>query len=307
MMRMSWIRLSCVLYISSTCLYAWTPALPFSSPAPLLRQRWSTLTLHVQCDPNYNERLNRRELLGVIVNAGFLFGSLSPTTALAATPATATEAIRRSAANIPGYGPTDVFFPGSWTGQWRVQRQVTFDGNFENTVTLDYATRFLPSVEDGTVVLDRGFTQANLERAATSSPQAAAPSYQWTYTNPNDLRLAWNDGRRKDIKVTQRATDYRQVDEGRLWSSEVQRVTIDGGGIGDSKSVPMVTARRVITQYRLEPNSEDRTTPKVVQALEVIYDLGGADPLQSSSGVGAEKNIILSKSRILMQKIEVNQ
>ena len=283
-MRTLWVRLSCFLSLSSTCLLlAWTPT-PTPPRAPV--------------NSNLEETSSRREFLGVAASV-VLLGSLSPTGALAAGPATTAEAIRRSAANIPGYGPTDVFFPESWLGQWRVQRQVSFGGNADNTVTLDYLTRFLPSVEDGAVVVDRGFAQANLE-AAVASSQATPPSFQWTYTNPNDLRLAWTDGRRKDIKVTQRATDYQQVAEGRLWSSEVQRVTSDGG----SSSVPMVTARRVVTQYRWEANNNDETAPRIVQALEVIYDLGGSDPLQSGSG-SAGNSVILSKSRILMQKVEV--
>ena len=301
--RMRWIRLSCLLLLSSTSLLAWTPDPP--PPSPARRQRWSRVLLRAQVDPNPKEMFDRRDLLGVTVIA-VLSGYLSPAKALAAAPATPAEAIRRFAANIPGYGPTDVFFPGNWIGQWRVQRQVSFDGNSENTLNLDYTTRFLPSVEDGTVVVDRGFTQANLEGAATSF-QSATPSYQWTYTNPNNLSLTWPDGRRKDIKVTQRATDYHQVGEGRLWSSEVHRVAIDGGGISDSSSVPVVTARRVVIQYRWEPNNEDKSVPKIVQAMEVIYDLGSSDPLQSSRSGGAGKNAILSKSRILMQKVEVNK
>ena len=221
-------------------------------------------------------------------------GSLifSPNLARAAAPATPAEAVRRSAANIPGYGPTDVFFPKSWAGQWRVQRLVNFGdkgGSSDNTATLvlDYIVRFIPSIDDDATVADRGFNQANLEAAVS---RGMSPSYEWTSTNPNDLRLAWPDSRRKDIKVTQRATDYDRLVDGLLWSSEVQRVTTDGG----KADVPTILARRVVTQYRWEI-SPANTTPSIVQALEVIYSL------QTNTAANKE---ILSKSRIIMQKLD---
>lgn len=153
-------------------------------------------------------------------------------------------------------------------------------------------------VEDGSVVADRGYNQANLEAAAAGS--STMPSYEWVSTNPNDLRIIWPDGSRKDVKVTQRATDYQKLDEGRLWSSEVQRVTTDNG----ANSVPSVTARRVVTKYRWENNVEAGAVPALVQAVETVYDLGVAsDPLKA--GGGSSNSNILSKSRIIMQKVKL--
>lgn len=296
------LRLSCFVYLSSICL-AWTQT-------PRRRRLGSKIPRQAQgCANHHHEESSpsnrRRDLLldTTLVTASTIVLGMLPVPALAAAPTTTAEAIRRSATNIPGYGPTDIFFPASWLGQWRVQRQVRFGDNPDDTATLNYTTRFIPSIEDEAVVLDRGFAQANLEAAAAKA--TTPPSYQWAFTNPNDLRLSWPDGRRKDIKVTQRATDYQQVAQGRLWSSEVQRVTNDGGGNG----VPAVTARRVVTQYRWE--FSDRETeptsppPRLVQALEVIYDLGGSDPMRSRSDAG--NNVILTKSRVVMQQVEFNK
>jgi hypothetical protein len=228
------------------------------------------------------------------------------------TPA---ESVRRSAANIPGYGPTDVFFPQSWVGQWKVQRQVSFgeinknnsDDSSSPFITLkDYTVRFVTSVEDGKVVADRGYNQANLEAVVTHE---RPPSYEWMSSNPNDLHLIWPDGYRKDIKVTQRATDTTRIAQGRLWSSEVQRVTTDNGK-QNIPSIPSIAARRVVTQYRWEPptTNDPLSSINVVQALETIYDLGGNnDPLQTGPTTLSNTYKILSKSRIVMQKVNGNE
>jgi hypothetical protein len=238
-------------------------------------------------------------------SAGLSLTSACTTGAAHASPA---EAVRRSAANIPGYGPSDVFFPGSWAGTWRVQRQVSLPNNSNNDagavdvpLVLDYRVRFLLS-NDGAVVADRGFNQASLEAAARQ--ESRLPTYEWVASNPNDVTVAWPDGRRKDIKVTQRATDASSaVATTSLWSSEVQRVTT----MDRKDSVPYITARRVVTQYQYEEATTTlttaSTTPLVVQALEVVYDLGESDPLRRQTGGGASTPSLLSKSRILMQHV----
>ena len=295
-----------------------------SSPSLVL----SSLATRSDSLPNYDEyHVDRRTFVGnIICHANCFLLLLSAGTlslpqsahAAAAAPATVGAAVRRSAANLPGYGPTDVFFPKSWAGLWRVQRQVSFGtttsapasetSGSKNTVrVLEYTIRFVPSIENDAVVADRGFNQANLEVAASSNAARLPPPLaQWASSNPNDLRLAWPaDGRVKDIKVTQRATDYQQIANGRLWSSEVQRVTNDGSG-NNASAVPMITARRVVTQYRWEPTASatnNDAPPNLVQALEVIYDLGGTtDPLKTASPNNNDN--ILSKSRIIMQKLE---
>lgn len=328
-MRVSLGRLEQTSLLTS-CLFAFAAHLcqafrPLTTSSTSLLASHHREANHHQQQQQQHESLSNRNrrgfLIDAVASATLLVGT--PSVAHAAAPATPAEAIRRSAANIPGYGPTDVFFPNSWVGVWRVQRQVFFPGATTKSggtvgddtapaLVLDYNIRYLPSIEDNAVVADRGYNQANLEAAISARAAAAAtataaspPSFEWTFTNPNDLRLQWPDGRRKDIKVTQRATDFAQIGEGRLWSSEVQRVTNNAGGGGGS--VPDVMARRVVTQYRWEAaagigidNADEAPVPSLVQAVEVIYDLGGStDPLKAS---GVSNNSILSKSRIIMQK-----
>lgn len=199
----------------------------------------------------------------------------------AAAPLDAGEAIRRSAANLPGLGPTDVFFPKDWEGKWEMTRQVN------DRLKLQYPFRFIPSIDDEAVVADRGFNQASLEAAlakATGNSDAAQPSYEWVPTNPNDLRLRFANGSRKEIKVTKRA--ILELDSDRVSSSEFQRVTLDDG-------IPSISARRVLTKWR---KIDDNT----IEGLEVVYGvMEGVDPMAGSASQSSSPQV-LSKSRMLL-------
>lgn len=225
--------------------------------------------------------------------------AVTPTEAsFAAAPSSPAEAIRRSASGLPGYGPTDVFYPDSWVGLWRIQRQVSFGSEInEKPLVFEYNIRFLPAIEAGKVVADRGFNQSNLE-AAVAKSREPSPMFQWEPDNPNDLRLSWPDGSRKDIKVAQRAVDYQHLVEGKLWSSEVQRVTIDST---DSR-IPSISLRRVVTRWSWEA-SPDRAPPSLVKAIEILYDLGGSDPMLSNGEPINSNRPILSKSLLIMKKL----
>ena len=168
------IGLSClvslVLVSISDWSWAWTPSRP---SVTFRHQRLRVQSLKVSdtgsesasTSRSSDNNLGRRRILGDVIAACSSAGVLLGTNQVvrATTPATVGEAVRRSVANLPGYGPTDVFFPKSWAGLWRVQRQVSLGGNTGKSVTLDYVIRFLPSIDDDAVVADRGFNQANLE------------------------------------------------------------------------------------------------------------------------------------------------
>jgi hypothetical protein len=229
----------------------------------------------------------RRQVLAAGTASVLGSGSICPSESIAAAPANPAEAVRRSAANIPGYGQTDVFYPETFSGSWSVSREILPSG-----VTLEYPIRFLRSIEEDSVVADRGWNQANLERAIRqisrkeSESEASLPSYQWTETNPNDLRIKFADGKTKEIKVTKRATE--KTDE-TVFSSEFQRVTQE-----DARGIPVITARRVITKWKVLDDSN-------IEGIEVVYDAGGSDPLIGSTS-SSEQNKILSKSRIKLQR-----
>lgn len=240
---------------------------------------------------NPKHELSRRRAAIEVGTAAFLGTVINPLGAKAAAPVNPAEAVRRGAANIPGYGQTDVFYPGVFAGNWKAVRELQPSG-----LTLEYSIRFLPSIEDDAVVADRGFNQANLEQAIAQiavqrsgdadASAAPLPSYQWVETNPNDLRIKFADGKSKDIKVTKRATEKT---EDAVFSSEFQRVTQE-----DARGIPQITARRVISKWRVVEGS-------IIEGFEVVYDAGGGDPLGGTSG-GGDQNRILSKSKMRLQK-----
>merc|ERR1711924_115576 len=102
----------------------------------------------------------------------------------------------------------------------------------------------------------------------TGSEPASVRSYEWEANNPNDLRLIFSDGFRKEIKVTKRATECTDTT---VSSSEFQRLTLDGGG------VPKISARRVLTKWTALSDAE-------AEGLEIVYDIPAAgDPLAAST------------------------
>jgi hypothetical protein len=226
----------------------------------------------------------RRKLLSGIFLAGF-----TPLPTYAASPIDAGEAIRRGAANIPGYGPTDVFFPVSLVGSWKMTREVEFGGGSQPLI-LTYPFRFLQSIEDDAVVMDRGVNQAELELAllravAGKEDDTSLRSYEWAYTNPNDLRLVLPNGLQKEIKVTKRATERG---DGFVSSSEFQRVTQE-----DARGISNISARRVLNKWKL-------VDVNTIEGLEIVYSMGGGDPM--AAGSGSAQPTVLSKSRLYLKR-----
>mmetsp|Transcript_39851 Transcript_39851/g.96164 ORF Transcript_39851/g.96164 Transcript_39851/m.96164 type:complete len:450 (-) Transcript_39851:62-1411(-) len=289
------------------------------------------------------------------------YGNPSPCHA-AAPSLDAGEAVRRGAANIPGYGPTDIFYPLSLKGSWTMTRQVELYSSSSSsspssspsrTFTLTYPYRFIQSIENDAVVADRGFNQASLEQAildltaatsktktssdnsapgpatATSQSQSlnqqqsgSTVQYEWAVNNPNDLRIRLPNGSFKEIKVTKRATERNRQPSSdsngngsgggetleTITSSEFQRITQEeqsrangngngGGGSGGGGGIPIasVSARRVVSKYKISADNQ-------VEGLEIVYDMGGADPLSVQPGVKSSQPIILSKSRIVLTR-----
>jgi hypothetical protein len=235
---------------------------------------------------------NRRTMLSNVLSLPFVWVASSlPAYSSngAAAPLDAGEAIRRSAASIPGYGQTDVFYPESFAGTWKVTRDVEFNGSNE-TLRLQYPVRFIQSIENGAVVADRGYNQAELQQAIATAVKGGdlaaggtIRSYEWIPSNPNDLRIVLFDGTKKEMKVTKRATE-RTNDT--VSSSEFQRVTQED----QQRGIPVISARRVVSKWRKVDNS-------TLEAIEIVYDMGGGDPL---AGATAQSGTMLSKSKLLL-------
>lgn len=199
---------------------------------------------------------------------------------IAAAPVDAGEAIRRGSAHIPGFGSPDVYYPMAFRGSWTMHRQML---SGDKAMDLIYLVRFLPSIEEGAVVADRGFNQANLEAAMRDGD--AIRSVRWTETNPNDLRMTLPDGSLKEIKVTKRATERTVAT---VFSSEFQRVT------QEEKGIPQITARRVLTKWKVVNNDK-------IEGLELVYNVaGGGDPLALQ--LQAQEPHLLTKSRLVLER-----
>ena len=316
---------------------------------------WMLLSTDHRDTPTITRRDLAQQTTAASTLVLLLTGSTHP--AQAAAPVDAGEAVRRSAANLPGFfGPTDVFYPADWKGTWKVRRQILLprattaaaaaagnNGSNDNNnplLVLEYNVRFIPSIQDDSVVADRGFNQANLENAlqqqqqqlmlskeqlkdavsptttttTTTTRTKAVRSYQWTETNPNDVRLAMESGdggggiSTKEIKVTKRATE-RTADT--VFSSEFQRVTQqDDDGSGTTVGVvPVITARRVLTKWKAIRDEKNPSKTSMLEALEIVYDVGsGGDPIimtTTSLPSGDKKNElkVLSKSRLFLERI----
>ena len=266
--------------------------------------------------PNDSIMMTRRKTFATTVGtslvAAEVLSFMNPSVSVAAAPLDAGEAVRRSAANIPGYGKQDVFYPELFAGNWKMTREVEFNNNNNNNpsssssssvLRLMYPIRFIRSIEDDAVVADRGYNQAELETAlvrtvqrgrkeddeessstTASSTNSPKISYEWVQSNPNDLRLVLSDGTKKEIKVTKRATE-RTVDT--VSSSEFQRVTQEERG-----GIPLISARRIVSKWK----QVDEST---LEGIEIVYEMAGGDPL-STSFTGNITPTILSKSRLYL-------
>lgn len=222
--------------------------------------------------------------------------------------------MRKSASNMPGYGPSDVYYPPAWAGLFTIRRQVTRDTGTD--LTLTYKFRLLPTIDvnnQAAAVQDRGYNQANLEAAlrgaviddndGSSLAGTAVRSYTWSANNPNDVSVELADNSVKSIKVTKRAADSTAET---VSSSEFQRVSQVSAATG----IPVVTARRVLTKYKAATpidNQNDAVT--TIEGLEIVYDMGGGgDPMSATTAtaLSTDKPRVLSKSRLLLERLTLS-
>lgn len=271
-------------------------------PTTTSQQCISNHVLAIDCSP-IRLSVTRREILGATAASVFPSILISPQAASAAAPLDAGEAIRRGAANLPGYGSSDVFYPKSFAGSWKMTRDVEFPSSGSSsppaTLRLTYPVRFIQSIEDDAVVADRGYNQAELEAALAKRSNPSSPasvlSYEWVANNPNVVKVALADGTKKEIKVTKRATERTNET---VSSSEFQRITQEdtrqtNGGPG---GIPQISARRVVSKWKKVDDS-------TLEGIEIVYAVGGGgDPL--STGLNGSGNTaaptILSKSRLYL-------
>jgi hypothetical protein len=232
------------------------------------------------------------------VAAVIAFLPAAPSLAAASTPTTAGEAIRQAASKLPGYGPSDVFYPPSWQGSWIVRRETTY-GSTTTTPTLSvYTVRYLLSVEGDAVVADRAYNTINALNAAAAAAGAGGTSgivqrVAWVVSNPNDLKITYTDGPTQDIKVTKRATERTSTT---VNSSEFQRVVTTTTTAAAKDDVPIISAQRVLSKWKQNDNDGS------VDGIELVYDAGmGSDPM-TFPGRQPQQPVLLSKSRLRLER-----
>ena len=230
----------------------------------------------------FSSSFSRREWIGTAV-IGF------PTSSWAFD---SVELIRRGASAIPGYGPSDIFYPLQLTGRWNVTQETS------DAQTYHYDMRFLPSTTTATACIqDRGYNLMRLETVGEETNRNSVSSrtivsYEWSESNPNDVRLVLMDGSKKEIKVTKRATERT---EDTVTSSEFLRITSE-----DMRGIPVIQARRVLTKWKI-------VSPHAIEGMEIVYDMSGGnlgDPLSMNLMINPVANpvtvdpTIISKSRL---------
>jgi hypothetical protein len=189
---------------------------------------------------------------------------------------TAGEAVRRSAANLPGYGQPDIYYPSSFIGKWKATRTIISSDDpallsFNLPLTISYDLRFITvdgdsngsSNSNGKVIADRAFNEASYYNAIRALLEAQMPQLQlqsqlqipasiqsvnWSPFNPNVLNTIYNNGSSKEIKVAKRAVelDDNNSTTTLISSSEYRRVTATTGGMG----IPSISASRVMTKWK---------------------------------------------------------
>ena len=194
------------------------------------------------------------------------------------------EAIRQSAANLPGYGKPDVYYPPIFEGTFQLTR-ISDSGNF-----VVFTSRFILE-DNGKVIADRGFNQANFLK--TMSNAKPVRSVSWEALNPNVLTTTFGDGSVQEIKVTKRAYDMESPTT--MFTSEYRRVTnVDG-----ARGIPAISGERVLTKWIWDPEQPNR-----IDGLEIVYSDGVmGDPMAAGPSTG-QASKTSTKSRLVLERLK---
>jgi len=263
--------------------------------------------------PQDQQRRNILQTTTTSLAAATLLSTITTSPLPANAAQTAGESIRKSAANIPGYGQPDIYFPPYFLGKWKATREIVVSDDvfLQNIVPIvvTYDLRFIPvdgdsSTSPDKVVMDRGYNEASFQTALLSalsngdnkltSLPPAIQSYDWSSSNPNVLTLSYADGTGKEIKVTKRAATIGPDGE-TLSSSEYRRVSDVG-----VRGIPVLSASRILTKWR----KGDAAESVVVEGIEIIYSEGVmGDPMGGGGPNGGAGPKVSSKSRIRLERL----
>lgn len=212
------------------------------------------------------------------------------------------ESIADFASGIPGYGPSDVFYPSWFLGDWDARSELvaveTPQGEaaageaavkarvrIGTAAALElYPQRYFSY--RGRIIADRGYNVRSLVR---SGGTRSFESVDWDASNPNSLKLVFKrDGTSisTDILVTKRAIGEPEGRPDLFNSSEFYQEVVSGAtsglssdsldpvGLAPASMIPKVTPIRCVNKFRLV----DGPQIQVIQRVEVF-----ASPFSSDS------------------------
>lgn len=194
------------------------------------------------------------------------------------SPTSTRETIARVAANLPGYGEPDIYYPAQFLGSWRCSRTLTaltfpasvdsgssgfsahqwladMDAScaamyreMEATLnrSIEYRTRFFQ--RDGHVILDRAFDAYERSRAEQPFSGRTVVEARWNPNNPNILAIECIDGTIRELKVTKRATEDSGSPDAFGFSEYYRVADTTTGKI--MSGVPQLVGLRVQARYR---------------------------------------------------------
>ncbi len=267
--------------------------------------------------PRNQIEMERRDILRAITASSILpVGTMQIGVKDAVASQTAGEAVRRTAANIPGYGQPDIYYLPSFAGKWRATKLVvasddTYLSQLSLPASITYDMRFIAvdgdtkSGDSQKIVADRQFNEAsfyNAIRAEVGERVGQLPpslqSITWSQFNPNICTSNYSDGSSKEIKVTKRAAEL-DIASGIISSSEYRRLTtVSNGTFG---GIPSISASRVLTKWKSEGTGKDQ----VIEGIEIVYTDGSlaGDPMAVGIGSSAKPQMT-SKSKLRLVKID---
>ena len=291
----------CILLFQATCSEALQncakrSAIDATSNSRIVSRRYSEFT-HRKSISRRHFFLKNVAIVHVGIITPHIFSAIDSANAIEVSPRETSvgEALRRSAANLPGYGPTDVFYPLSWQGTWTLQREDILTNS-----TFTYPIRFIQSIDRDAVIADRTFNERNYWETVQRGDRNSniVQSIQWTETNPNDLNILFTNGLRRNVKITKRASDRTNTT---VSSSEFQRILEDKSSL-DGSTVPKLVSRRTLTKWKM-------ITDNHIEGIEIIYDMnveGDADRIDLSTSLQSNDVSrppkLISKSRFYLDR-----
>mmetsp|Transcript_34171 Transcript_34171/g.43631 ORF Transcript_34171/g.43631 Transcript_34171/m.43631 type:complete len:323 (+) Transcript_34171:90-1058(+) len=277
------------LWVVSVCVFNLSRGFPIqnASPSYLFTKHisQSRVVLSMNLEKGLRSMVDRRQFIEgnkrafFISSATFLAQTQASNAAVlksgaeaALEPGVTQEQISKVASKIPGYGPSDCYFPPFFQGSWQVERELVgvntplgedkveqpskfVEANAYMNKKLSYKVRFINC--KGNIVADRAFNAKTYGEAATPGKLA---STGWEPENPNILAVTYQNGVVKEVKVTKRSFESPSPET--FGTSEYARIA-EASMEGPLGSVPELSAIRTLTRYK----RLDETT---VEALELI-------------------------------------